>query len=66
MKYVITNDNNSSDGMKMDNITTYILIIVLVFGCVYACQKFFGPNAKYSTMIIIAILAFYLFSDCDE
>lgn len=66
MKYVITNDNSSSEGMKMDNITTYVLIIVLVFGCVYACNIFFGSNAKYSTMIIIAILAFYLFSDCNE
>ncbi len=66
MKYVITNDNSSSEGMKMDNITTYVLIIILVFGCVYACHRFFGNNARYSTMIIIAILAFYLFSDCDE
>ncbi len=66
MKYVITNDNSSSEGMKMDNITTYVLIIILVFGCVYTCHKFFGSNARYSTMILIAILAFYLFSDCDE
>jgi hypothetical protein len=68
MKYVVTNDNSSNNGsgMAMGNITTYILVILLVFGCVYACHKFFGNNAKYSTMIIIAILAFYLFSDCDS
>lgn len=65
MKYVITNDNDSSEGMSMDNLTTYVLIIILVFGCIYVCHRLFGSNARYSTMILIAILAFYLFSDCE-
>ncbi len=65
MKYVITNDNDTSEDCSMDTITLYLMIIILVFGCVYLCHKFFGSNARYSTMIIIAILAFYLFGDCD-
>lgn len=65
MKYVITNDKDSSDLCSMNTMTLYLFIIVLVFGCVYICHKFFGSNARFSTMIIIAILAFYLLSDCD-